>query len=443
MPINLNDTICVISTPLAEGAIGIIRMSGNEAISIADGIFDRDLTKANSHTVTYGHIVDDEEIIDEVLVSVFKAPRTYTREDIVEINCHGGVHIMRKILALCVSKGARLAMAGEFTERAYLNGRIDLSQAEAINDLIKADSDYQAKAAINELTGSVARLLNPLTKEMLDVIAQIEVNVDYPEYEDVEQLTNELLIPSLNSWIDTLNIMINEGENNRLLLKGIKTVIAGAPNVGKSSLLNALLQKDKAIVTDIAGTTRDLVEGVVHLDDLTLQLVDTAGIHETEDKIESIGISKSEQAINEADLVIILLEAGRKPTDEEMELINKYSDKEPIVVYNKSDLATVQDGLCISAKEKDIKALTDEIKRRFESRMIVNKDVLNNERQIGLAKQALNHVREALKEAQDMIEPDLIGIEIQAAYTALKEILGEVNREDLLDTLFSNFCLGK
>ena len=439
----LNDTICVISTPLAEGAIGIVRLTGDQAVPIVNEMFDRNLLKAKSHTVTYGHIMDQGEPVDEVLISVFKAPKTYTKEDVVEINCHGGVHIMRKILSLCIAHGARLAMPGEFTERAFLNGRIDLSQAEAVNDLIHADNDFRAKAAMNQLNGSVARLLNPLVDDMLKVIAQIEVNIDYPEYEDIEQLTNELLLPSLDSWETQLNRIIREGENNRLLLKGIKTVIIGRPNVGKSSLLNALIQKDKAIVTEIAGTTRDLVEGVAHLDDLTLEIIDTAGIHETDDKIEQIGINKSEEALEEADLVICVLEAGKELTEEDEEILKKCRHKDPIIVYNKNDISEDTRGISISAQNKEIDALKDEIKRRFESKMIVNGDVLNNDRQIGLAKAALLSIKTARQQTLDGVEPDLITVEIQSAYNSLKEILGEVSRDDLIDALFSNFCLGK
>lgn len=439
----LNDTICVISTPLAEGAIGIVRLSGDKAIEIVDCIFDRDLKKKKSHTITYGHIVENGNTVDEVLVSVFKAPKTYTKEDIVEINCHGGVHIMRKILSLCIAEGARLALPGEFTERAYLNGRIDLSQAEAVNDLIKADSDFQANAAIHQLNGSVARLLHPLVEDMLQVIAQIEVNIDYPEYEDVEELTNELLLPSLNKWEEDLKEMIRQGENNRLLLRGIKTVIVGAPNVGKSSLLNALLQQDKAIVTEIAGTTRDLVEGVCHIDELTLELIDTAGIHETEDRIEQIGIGKSEEALNKADLVILMFEAGQKFSEEDYELLEKCKAKDPIIVYNKNDLNEDSRGITISAQKKEIEPLVQAIKKKFASKMIVNGDVLSNERQIGLTRAALNSIRSAKEEAQNYVEPDLITVDIQSAYTSLKEILGEVSREDLIDALFANFCLGK
>ncbi len=439
----LNDTICVISTPLVEGAIGIVRLSGDKSIEIVNEMFDRDLTKAKSHTITYGHITDNGQYVDEVLISVFKAPKTYTKEDVVEINCHGGVHIMRKILSLCIAHGARLALPGEFTERAFLNGRIDLSQAEAVNDLIRADNDFRAKAAMNQLNGSVARLLNPLVDDMLKVIAQIEVNIDYPEYEDIEQLTNELLLPSLNRWEDTLNQMIKEGENNRLLLKGIKTVIIGKPNVGKSSLLNALIQQDKAIVTEIAGTTRDLVEGIAHIDDLTLEIIDTAGIHETEDKIEQIGINKSREAIKSADLVICLFEAGKALTDEDNEILNNVKDKDPIIVYNKNDLSDESRGISISAQNGDIDALLREIRRRYESKMIINGDVLNNDRQIGLAKAALMSIKNAREQTLADVEPDLVTVEIQSAYNSLKEILGEVSRDDLIDALFANFCLGK
>ncbi len=439
----MNDTICAISTPLSEGAISIVRLSGSEAVAIADRIFDKDLKKRVSRTITYGHILDQNEIVDEVLVSVFLAPSTYTREDVVEINCHGGVYNTRRILALCIQEGARLALPGEFTQRAFLNGRIDLSQAEAVNDLIRADSEFSHRAAVRELSGSVSRLLHPLLEDIVNVIAQIEVNVDYPEYEDVEEMTDHLLIPRLQDWISRLKEMIREAENNRFLTRGIKTVIVGAPNVGKSSLLNALLEQDKAIVTEIAGTTRDLVEGYVHLDGILLNLIDTAGIHETGNVIEKIGIEKSKKAIEEADLVILLLEAGKEESEEEKQLRKLCENRELIVCYNKNDLAEETRGLSISAKNGDIDELKKAIRDRFEEKMIVGNDVLNNERQTGLAKAALKSLENALLETQNGTEADLVSIDIQKAYTSLKEILGEVNREDLIEALFANFCLGK
>ena len=294
----LNDTICAISTSLKDGAISIVRLSGDDTFKIIQKISD--IKKIEGNKIKYGHIFDNEEMIDEVLISFFVGPKSFTREDMAEINCHGGVYVTRLILNLLLANGARLAEPGEFTKRAYLNGRIDLSEAESTNDLINATNHLQAKSAIKGINGSIERLLSPLMEEIKTVIAQIEVNIDYPEYEDVLEMTNELVKPHINKWIKEMKDMINKADRFRVVKDGIKTVIVGKPNVGKSSLLNALLEKEKAIVTDIAGTTRDLVEGVVKLDNITLNLIDTAGIRDSEDIIEQIGIEKSKEALKDA-----------------------------------------------------------------------------------------------------------------------------------------------
>ena len=440
----LFDTICAISTPLQEGAIGIVKISGTEAINIVNEIFSKDLSAVDSHTINYGYIIEDEQLIDEVLVSVFRAPKTYTCEDVVEINCHGSVYIIRKILSLCITHGARLALPGEFTQRAFLNGRIDLSQAEAVNDLVLSHSANQAKLALKGIRGSVAQLLQPLMQKMLDIIANIEVNIDYPEYDDIQQMSNELVLPALKSWDNDLDIIIKQAENGRILNTGIKTVIVGEPNVGKSSLLNALLEEDKAIVTDIPGTTRDLVEGIIQLDHITLNLIDTAGLRETEDVIERMGIDKTKKAIDEADLVIIVLDATKTINDYERQLINMTKDKKQLIVYNKADLAGFSNQLSISALNKNIKPLINAIEEMFATQiMVIDENILNNERQIALAKQAKQAIKQALQALHDEMELDLILIDIEKAYFSLKSILGTVNDGDLLDTLFSNFCLGK
>ena len=440
----LRDAICAISTPLQDGAIGIIRVSGDDAIEIVNHFFDKDLTTVLSHTITYGNIIENSEIIDEVLVSVFRAPKTYTRENLVEINCHGSVYIIRKILSLCLTNGARQALPGEFTQRAFLNGRIDLTQAEAVNDIVRSNTDKQVKLAIKGLKGSVARLLNPLLDDILNIIANIEVNIDYPEYEDIQLLTNDLVLPSLLNWQKQLEIIIKKAENGRIINHGVKTVIIGEPNVGKSSLLNALLEEDKAIVTDLPGTTRDLVEGMIQLDNITLHLIDTAGLRDTTDIIEQIGIERTLKAIEQAELVIIVIDATKKISNYEQELIMKTADKKQIIVYNKKDLTNTEDKLSISALNNDIKPLIDVIERLFaQQMMVINEDILNNERQIALAKNALDSIEQAIDSVNIGLELDLTIIDIELAYQALKAILGEVNQEDLIDTLFSNFCLGK
>jgi len=440
----LRDTICAISTPLQDGAIGIIRVSGDDAIEIVNHFFDKDLTTVHSHTITYGNIIEDTEIIDEVLVSVFRAPKTYTRENLVEINCHGSVYVIRKVLSLCLTNGARQALPGEFTQRAFLNGRIDLTQAEAVNDIVRSNNDKQAKLAIKGLKGSIARLLNPLLDDMLNIIANIEVNIDYPEYEDIKMLTNDLVLPSLLDWQKRLQIIIKKAENGRIINHGVKTVIIGEPNVGKSSLLNALLEEDKAIVTDLPGTTRDLVEGIIQLDNITLHLIDTAGLRETTDVIEQIGIERTLKAVEQAELVIIVIDATKELSHYEQELILKTADKKQIVVYNKKDLSNIEDKISISALYNDIKPLIDVIESLFaQQMMVINEDILNNERQIALAKKALDFIDQAINSVNNGLELDLTIIDIELAYQALKAILGEVNQEDLLDTLFSNFCLGK
>lgn len=442
----LNDTIAAISTAAVDGAISIIRMSGSDALTIANRIVSFDIMKKKSNTISYGYIIDPEnnKTIDEVLVSVFHAPKTFTCEDIVEINCHGGRFITKKILRLCLAYGARLANPGEFTQRAFLNGRIDLTQAEAINDMILANTNENAKMAMQGIKGSVKKLLDPLIQDLLDIIANIEVNIDYPEYDDVEQLTTEIIQPKVKQWLEKISNILDHAQSGQLMREGIKTAIVGKPNVGKSSLLNALLEEEKAIVTDIAGTTRDIVEGQIHLQGLTLRLIDTAGIRETDDVVEKIGIQRSLKAINEAQLVIVVLDSSRELDAQDQELLDLTKDKTRIIVHNKADISSVNEGICISAYQKDIDALIQEIHRLFDvHKIVLEEPLLNNERQISLMMKAENSMKQALRSMEYGMELDIVEIDIQEAYTSLKEILGEVHREDLLDTLFSNFCLGK
>jgi len=440
----MNDTIAAIATANATGAVSIIRISGEEAILIASELINKDLSKKEGYTITFGTVQEDNEVVDEVLVSIFRAPKSYTGEDVVEIGCHGGLFITRKILSLCLGKGARLARRGEFTERAFLNGKMDLSQAEGVNDLINATDEVNAKSAMHSLKGSVSKILKPLEEDLTQIISNIEVNIDYPEYDDVHQLTEDEILPKAKAWLNDIQKLIDEAKKAVNIREGIDTVILGRPNVGKSSLLNALLEEDKAIVTDIAGTTRDIVEGTVRLDGITLNLIDTAGIHESNDIVEKIGIDKSLQALEKAELVIVVIDGSEALTDEDHKLLEMTKNKNRIVVYNKNDKAIQHDGISISAINGDVEALTNAIKEKYEKELyLASSDTLNNERQIGLAIQAEQSMKNAIRTLEDGMELDLVTIDLENAWTSLKEITGKAGKEDLLDEIFSRFCLGK
>jgi tRNA modification GTPase len=440
----LNDTIVAVSTSMiASGAISIIRMSGSDTFRILDRLFSCSAKEYEGYHIYYGFIIDPEDgsKVDEVLVNVFRAPHSYTGEDMVEINCHGGVYVTKMILNLLLQKGCRLAEPGEFTKRAYLNGRIDLSEADAINDLVKAESAIQARSAIRGLNGSIERLLTPLMDEMKDVLSMIEVNIDYPEYEDEKQMTSDVIKPYLWKWQKQAQEMIEKAERFSLVKDGIDTVIIGKPNVGKSSLLNALLEQDKAIVTDIEGTTRDLVEGKVRLKNITLNLIDTAGLRETEERIEQIGIAKTYEAIKKADLIIIVLDSANID-DRDQELLERYKDRDHIVVYNKSDLNPTGE-IRISALNADIASLTDYLNDRYQEDIdLIDEDVLNNERQIALMKQCLNELDQMIEHI-DEAPLDMVVTDLEEAYHYLCQILGKEYQEDLIDHMFRNFCLGK
>lgn len=440
----MNDTIAAIATANATGAVSIIRISGEEAILIASELINKDLSKKEGYTITFGTVQEDNEVVDEVLVSIFRAPKSYTGEDVVEIGCHGGLFITRKILSLCLGKGARLARRGEFTERAFLNGKMDLSQAEGVNDLINATDEVNAKSAMHSLKGSVSKILKPLEEDLTQIISNIEVNIDYPEYDDVHQLTEDEILPKAKTWLKDIQKLIDEAKKAVNIREGIDTVILGRPNVGKSSLLNALLEEDKAIVTDIAGTTRDIVEGTVRLDGITLNLIDTAGIHESNDIVEKIGIDKSLQALEKAELVIVVIDGSEALTDEDHKLLEMTKNKNRIVVYNKNDKAIQHDGISISAINGDVEALTNAIKEKYEKELyLASSDTLNNERQIGLAIQAERSMKNAIRTLEDGMELDLVTIDLENAWISLKEITGKAGKEDLLDEIFSRFCLGK
>lgn len=443
----LYDTIAAICTALSESAISIIRVSGDEAISIVNKISSIDLSSKEGNTIFHSYIIDEQNNseVDEVLISIFKNKKSFTGEDVVEINCHGGIFITKQILTLVLKSGARLARPGEFSQRAFLNGKLDLTQAEAINDMIVAQDHHASTLAIKGIRGSVSKLINPFIDNLLDIIANIEVNIDYPEYDDVKQLTSKTLLPMCNIWINEIETILSKAQSGKVLREGIKTVIVGKPNVGKSSLLNALLEEDKAIVTEIAGTTRDIVEGTIRLDYVTLHLIDTAGIRQSEDVVEMIGIEKSRQAINEADLVILLLDGSKPSDDKDEELMQLTENKTRLVVYNKEDISHKQnDEIWISASCHQIEPLILALNQMYEQHQIALKeDTLSNERQIALMKKAKIDMQEAMQAMEAEMELDLVAIDLQNAYTHMKEIIGEVSRDDLLDTLFSNFCLGK
>lgn len=435
----LSDTICAISTAIKDGAISIVRMSGQDCFDIVKKVSD--IKNISPNTIKYGHIINDNEIIDEVLISFFEEGKSYTKENMVEINCHGGTFVTRLILNLLLENGCRLAEPGEFTKRAYLNGRIDLSKADSINDLIKAQSSIQAKSAINGINGSVERLIMPLMDDMKNVISMIEVNIDYPEYEDEKQMSNDVVKPYVEKWIKQCSEMIDKAERFRVVKDGLDTVIIGKPNVGKSSLLNALIEEDKAIVTDIAGTTRDLVEGKVNLKNITLNLIDTAGIRESSDTIEKIGIKKSKEALDSAELVILVIDAN-SIDDEDNKLIDLVKDRNHIIVYNKSDLKKA-DGINISAKNNDIDNLINYLNEKYADDVtLVNEDILNNERQISLMKKCLNELKQCYENI-DNDGTDMVVTDLDEAYHYLCEILGKEYQEDLIDHMFKNFCLGK
>lgn len=442
-----DDIIVAIATARQEAAISIIRLSGKGVIEFTNQIFSSDLSNKKSHTITYGYIMDDEKRLDEVLVNIYRAPRTFTAEDMVEINCHGGIYIANKILELCLKKGARLAEHGEFTKRAFLNGRIDLTQAEAVADMVSAKTDLSSQLALKGIQGRVSRMIKKLKEELIQIITQIEVNIDYPEYDEVEELTAKTLLPLTSSFEAKVDAILRNAHNGQIMREGIKTAIVGRPNVGKSSLLNAMLEEDKAIVTDIAGTTRDIVEGQINLDGILLQLIDTAGIHETEDVVEKIGVERSLDALKKADLVLLVLDGSEPLTKEDEELLEMTKETNRLILINKADLGTVIDveGIHISAKQADIQALEARIVEMFHIGELKSEDrvYLANIRHIQLMEQCRSSIHKAIEAMKNQVPVDLIVIDLYDAWQCLKDILGQEAKADLLDELFSRFCIGK
>lgn len=451
----MNDTIAAISTAPGIGAISIVRLSGDDSIAIADKLFRGiSLANVNSHTIHYGYIVEQEEIIDEVLVSVMKAPKTFTTEDIVEINCHGGLPTTKKVLELVLQHGARLAEPGEFTKRAYLNNRIDLIEAEGIMELIGAKTEKARKVAMNHVDKNLSNLIHELRNDMLKIIANIEVNIDYPEYEDILVVTNDLIAKNIKNIKSRVLTLLRESENSKIIQEGIKTVIIGKPNVGKSSLLNALLGLEKAIVTDIPGTTRDLVEGSITIDGILLNIIDTAGIRQTDDKIEKIGISKSLSIVEEAELVLLVLNNNEKIREDDLEIISKLKNKKIILFVNKMDLETKIDRTLIknydvingSIRENmGIKELKQKIRELFHFGQIEESNYLflSNVRQISLLKEVTKEIEELEYGLNLNFSVDILEINLKRIWELLGDILGATPSNELVDQLFKQFCLGK
>jgi tRNA modification GTPase len=450
----MNDTIAAISTALGVGAISIIRVSGKDSINIVNKIFKgKDLTKVDSHTIHYGHIIENDNIIDEVLVTVMKAPKTFTTEDIVEINSHGGIATTNKVLELVLTNGSRLAEPGEFTKRAFLNGRIDLIEADGIMNLINAKNEKTRTLSINQLSGKVSNMIKNLRDNLIQIISNIEVNIDYPEYEDIEVLTNDKILPDILEFKNQLLKIIKESEDGKLLNEGINVGIIGKPNVGKSSLLNALLEEEKAIVTDIEGTTRDIVEGKINLGGLTLNIIDTAGIRQTTNIVEKIGVDKSIEIIDSSDLIIFMLNNNEEISKEEIQLLNKIKDKPNIIVINKIDLENKltlpninTNIIKISIKDNiGIDSLKDEIKKIYNLEEIETTDMtyLSNARSISLLKQSLSKIEESITNINNNSPIDIVELDLKNAWELLGEIIGETYTEELIDELFSRFCLGK
>ena len=450
----MNDTIVAISTALGVGAISIVRLSGKDAISIVNNCFKgKDLTKVESHTINYGFIKDNDEIIDEVLVSIMRAPKTYTTEDIVEINCHGGIIATNRILETMLNNGARLAEPGEFTKRAFLNGRIDLVESESVMDIIESKTNDARRLAISTLQGNITKLIQDYRKTLKDLLSQIEVNIDYPEYYDIEVVTKDNIKSSIEVLKKDLDKLIKESNNVMPIKQGIKTIILGKPNVGKSSILNKLLNEDKAIVTNIAGTTRDIVEGEINLDGIIINIIDTAGIRSTNDVVESIGVEKSLSLIKDADLVIVVLNNNEKLSKDDKEILEKTNNKERIIVINKVDLDSKIDlpkdieniVYTSTIKEEGIEELKEKIKELFNIEKIKSKDYtyLSNTRQISLAKKALKEIKQAETALNKNMPVDIIEIDLNECFNTLGEIIGETYSDEIIDNLFKNFCVGK
>ncbi|HEI2158160.1 TPA: tRNA uridine-5-carboxymethylaminomethyl(34) synthesis GTPase MnmE [Staphylococcus aureus] len=456
------DTITSISTPMGEGAIGIVRLSGPQAVEIADKLYKGKhlLNDVPSHTINYGHIIDPEskEVVEEVMVSVLRAPKTFTREDIIEINCHGGILTINRVLELTMTYGARMAEPGEFTKRAFLNGRIDLSQAEAVMDFIRSKTDRASKVAMNQIEGRLSDLIKKQRQSILEILAQVEVNIDYPEYDDVKDATTEFLLEQSKEIKQEINRLLDTGAQGKIMREGLSTVIVGKPNVGKSSMLNNLIQDNKAIVTEVAGTTRDVLEEYVNVRGVPLRLVDTAGIRETEDIVEKIGVERSRKALSQADLILFVLNNNEALTQEDYTLYEVVKNEDVIVIVNKMDLEQnidinevkdmIGDTPLIQTsmlKQEGIDELEIQIRDLFFGGEVQNQDMtyVSNSRHISLLKQARQTIQDAIDAAESGVPMDMVQIDLTRTWEILGEIIGETASDELIDQLFSQFCLGK
>jgi len=444
------DNICAISTPYGVGAISIIRCSGPDAIILVNNIFKgKDLTKVKSHTIHHGLIVDNGEVIDDVVCNVYIGPKSFDGENMVEINCHGGVYVTNSVLQTLLKNGFRLAERGEFSKRAFLNHKLDLTQAESIMDVISSTNKLALKGSQSSLRKSTYNLIQKFRDKILDLLAKIEVNIDYPEYDDAVVVTNDYLLPVINEMLKDMKEILKNSEISTIAIHGIKTCIVGKPNVGKSSLLNMLLDEDKAIVSNIAGTTRDMVEGTFNLGNITLHLIDTAGIHESNDLVENIGIKKSEKALEEADLVFLVLDSSSELSNDDYELLKITENKKRIIIANKIDLKpkwNIDDAIYISTVDKSgLKELEQKILEITNINMFESLDgnYLNNARQINLMQKAYESLTNAKEACDNMVDVDLIEIDIKNAFDYLGEITGEASRDELITALFTKFCLGK
>ncbi|PVW01197.1 tRNA uridine-5-carboxymethylaminomethyl(34) synthesis GTPase MnmE [Staphylococcus aureus] len=456
------DTITSISTPMGEGAIGIVRLSGPQAVEIADKLYKGKhlLNDVPSHTINYGHIIDPEskEVVEEVMVSVLRAPKTFTREDIIEINCHGGILTINRVLELTMTYGARMAEPGEFTKRAFLNGRIDLSQAEAVMDFIRSKTDRASKVAMNQIEGRLSDLIKKQRQSILEILAQVEVNIDYPEYDDVEDATTEFLLEQSKEIKQEFNRLLDTGAQGKIMREGLSTVIVGKPNVGKSSMLNNLIQDNKAIVTEVAGTTRDVLEEYVNVRGVPLRLVDTAGIRETEDIVEKIGVERSRKALSQADLILFVLNNNEALAQEDYTLYEVVKNEDVIVIVNKMDLEQnidinevkdmIGDTPLIQTsmlKQEGIDELEIQIRDLFFGGEVQNQDMtyVSNSRHISLLKQARQTIQDAIDAAESGVPMDMVQIDLTRTWEILGEIIGETASDELIDQLFSQFCLGK
>jgi tRNA modification GTPase len=456
------DTITSISTPMGEGAIGIVRLSGPQAVEIGDKLYKgkKPLAEVDSHTINYGHIIDPEtsETVEEVMISVLRAPKTFTREDIIEINCHGGILTINRILELTMTHGARMAEPGEYTKRAFLNGRIDLSQAEAVMDFIRSKTDRASKVAMNQIEGRLSDLIKRQRQSILEILAQVEVNIDYPEYDDVEDATTEFLLQQSKNIKQEINQLLETGAQGKIMREGLSTVIVGRPNVGKSSMLNNLIQDNKAIVTEVAGTTRDVLEEYVNVRGVPLRLVDTAGIRDTEDIVEKIGVERSRKALSQADLILFVLNNNEALTEDDQTLYDVVKNEDVIVIINKTDLEThldinevkemIGDTPLIQTsmlKQEGIDELEIQIRDLFFGGDVQNQDMtyVSNSRHISLLKQARQSIQDAIDAAESGIPMDMVQIDLTRTWEILGEIIGESASDELIDQLFSQFCLGK